>query len=132
VIRSERESATIQGSKEVSDPAGSQQFLISGIREIADAGHKRIILDGHFTLLKTGGEIVTIGMDVFVQLGLEMIVVFKDEPKSIYERLQNRDGTKELSLWFESTKMRRSLTGDELHRVSAFNSSFSMRLMPTV
>jgi adenylate kinase len=92
LIKNERESAVIQGSKEVSDPTGNQELLISAIRKIADSGHKRILLDGHFTLLKSGGEIVAIEANVFLRLGLEMIIVFKDEPESICKRLRNRDG----------------------------------------
>jgi adenylate kinase len=92
LIKDERESAIATRSKEVLDAVGNQELLIRGLRKRVRSGHERIILDGHFTLLKAGGEIIVLGQDVFAQLGLERIVIFKDDPTSICNRLRERDG----------------------------------------
>lgn len=49
-------------------------------------------MDGHFTLIKPGGEIIPIAVDVFVQLDLETIVVLQDNPTWICNRIRERDG----------------------------------------
>ena len=91
VIKTERASAIAERSKDVLDAAGNQELLIHGLRKRVCAGHERIILDGHFTLLKPDGEIIVLGQDVFAQLGPERIVVFRDDPASICKRLHERD-----------------------------------------
>jgi adenylate kinase len=92
LIKSERESAIAESSKEVLDVAGNQELLIRGLDKRVRSGHERVILDGHFTLLKSGGEIIAVEQNVFRQLGLEKIVVFRDDPTSICDRLRERDG----------------------------------------
>lgn len=70
---------------------GNQELLIRGVHKLKDTGHGRIILDGHFTLLNSNGEVVAVETNVFVQLGLERIIVFRDDPASICKRLRERD-----------------------------------------
>jgi len=92
LIKAERELAIAKHSKAVLDPAGNQELLIRGIRNAMKSCHERMILDGHFTLLKADGKIMAIEIEVFVQLELERIVVFRDDPAAICNRLHERDG----------------------------------------
>ncbi|HBP87251.1 MAG TPA: hypothetical protein DD706_06100 [Nitrospiraceae bacterium] len=91
LINAERQSTINERSKEVLDPKGNQELLINGLDKLKTSGHERVILDGHFTLLRPGGEIIAVGIDVFAQLRLEIIVVFRDDPASICKRLGERD-----------------------------------------
>ncbi len=92
LIKAESKSAIAEDSKRVLNPVENQELLICGIRKQIRAGHERILLDGHFTLLKANGEVTAIELDVFRQLGLEGIVMFQDDPVSIFNRLRARDG----------------------------------------
>lgn len=92
LIKAEMQSTSTEHSKFVLDPVRNQELLVSGVRKHVRSGHVRMILDGHFTLLKPGGEIIAIEVDVFIQLGLDMIVVLRDNPTSICNRLRERDG----------------------------------------
>jgi adenylate kinase len=94
LIKSEKESAIAEGCKEVLDATGNQELLIRGLGKRVGSSDERVIIDGHFTLLKSGGEIVVVEQDVFRQLGLERIVVFRDDPVAICKRLCGRDGRK--------------------------------------
>lgn len=91
LIKSERVGAITQGGKAVADIEGNQALLIQGVQKICQQHRGRIILDGHFTLLKSDGEIEAVSVDVFRALSLEGIVVYHDEPEAIAERLKDRD-----------------------------------------
>lgn len=91
LIKAERQSSIVARSKEVLDAMENQELLIRGVHNLRKAGNKRIILDGHFTLLKSNVSITTVEINVFIKLGLEKIVVFRDDPASICNRLQERD-----------------------------------------
>jgi len=91
LIKAEKESAINEHAKFVLDPAGNQELLVRGVRKHVTASHERVLLDGHFTLLKPDGEIIAIEVDVFAQLGLNTIVVLRDNPISICNRLRERD-----------------------------------------
>jgi adenylate kinase len=92
LIKAERESAIAEHSKKVREAAGNQDLLIRALRKRVSSSHERIILDGHFSLLGADGEIILLGIEVFSQLGLEGIVVFRDDPASVSSRLRERDG----------------------------------------
>lgn len=91
LIKAEKQSAIAEHSKFALDPAGNQELLVRGIRKHMRSKQERIILDGHFTLLKPDGEIIPIAADVFVELDLDTIVVLQDNPTSICNRLRERD-----------------------------------------
>ncbi|NCP76451.1 ATP-binding protein [Shewanella vesiculosa] len=94
LIRSEKESAISKVGKGVADIVGNQELLIRGVKRVFEQSKSgKIILDGHFTLLKTDGTVETIPEEVFSALELDAIVVFYDEPISIAERLAERDST---------------------------------------
>jgi adenylate kinase len=92
LIKAEKASAISTYGKEVVDVEGNQQLLIRGVQKACERHEGRIILDGHFTLLKPDGGIETVAVDVFRALALDGVVVFQDEPAAIAERLSLRDG----------------------------------------
>lgn len=93
LIRTEKESAISEVGKSVADILGNQELLIRGVKKVFKQSIGKIILDGHFTLLKTDGTVEAIPEEVFSALELDAIVVFYDEPISIAERLAKRDST---------------------------------------
>ena len=92
LIKAEMQSAVALGSKVVVDPIGNQELLLRGLRSCTSPDQGRTLLDGHFTLLNADGEIVAIDIDVFVRLGLERIIVIRDDAAAICSRLRERDG----------------------------------------
>ena len=92
LIKAETQSAIAVGSKGVVDPIGNQELLLRGLRNCMRLAQKKALLDGHFTLLTADGEIVAINIDVFVRLGLERIIVIRDDAVAICSRLRERDG----------------------------------------
>ena len=92
LIKAEMQSAIAVGSKVVVDPIGNQELLLRGVRNCLSSDHGRALLDGHFTVLNVDGEIVAIDIDVFVRLGLERIIVIRDQAAAICNRLRERDG----------------------------------------
>jgi adenylate kinase len=92
LIKAEMQSAVASGSKVVVDPTGIQELLLRGLRNCMSLDQGRALLDGHFTLLNADGKIVAIDIDVFVRLGLERIIVIRDEAAAISNRLRKRDG----------------------------------------
>lgn len=92
LIKAEKQSAIAVGSKAVVDPIGNQELLLRGVRNCMSPGQGRVLLDGHFTLLNAVGEIVVIDIDVFFRLGLEGVIVIRDDVAAICSRLRERDG----------------------------------------
>lgn len=92
LIKAQMQPAIAMGSKEVADPIGNQELLLHGVRNCMRPDQGRALLDGHFTLLNAAREIVAIDIDVFVRLGLESIIVIRDDAAAICSRLRDRDG----------------------------------------
>lgn len=93
LIKAEERAAIAEESKVVSNAPANQELLIRSVRKRTKNRDERVMLDGHFTLIKAGGVIESIAVEVFSQLGLERIVVFEDDPLAICHRLRKRDGT---------------------------------------
>lgn len=91
LIREEKASAVSTTSKVVADLEANQQLLVAGVHRLLDAG-ERFLLDGHFTLLTSGG-IEPIPVRVFEHLRLAGIVLFSDRPEAIVARALKRDGS---------------------------------------
>lgn len=91
LIREEKASAISANGKVVADLEANQQLLVAGVHRLLDTGH-RFLLDGHFTLLTSGG-IEPIPVRVFEHLRLAGIVLFSDRPEAIVARALKRDGT---------------------------------------
>jgi len=92
LIKSEKANSIPEKGKAVSDVEGNQALLIRGVKKACEQHQGRIILDGHFTLLKPDGRIELVSIEVFSSLSLNGIVVYHDEPAAIAERLHRRDG----------------------------------------
>lgn len=54
----------------------------------------RLLLDGHFTLINSQGDIEPIDFEVFKEMSPTLLVLVKENPKIIAERLTKRDGKK--------------------------------------
>lgn len=91
IIKTEKQSAIAVDTKAVADPNGNQSLLLRGVRRVTTA-NSTILLDGHFTILNSHNSIVLIDVEVFDQLQLQGIVVLKDNPSIICNRLRSRDG----------------------------------------
>lgn len=91
LIEAERHASITQGSKAVVNPVGNQELLLRSVRKLMAADHP-MLLDGHFTILDSGENIVPIDVGVFEQLGLKGIVLIQDQPGAICARLRERDG----------------------------------------
>jgi adenylate kinase len=91
LIRFENSSALPGCSKLVPNPSDNQQLLVRAVKKAVGSSAKRVILDGHFTLLKPNGEIEYIDLRIFEQLVLATILVLQDKPELICERLVRRD-----------------------------------------
>jgi adenylate kinase len=93
IIKTEKQSAIAVNTKAVEDPIENQNLLLRGVRRVLTS-IPTILLDGHFTVLDSQNSIVRIDVEVFVQLQLQGIVVLKDSPFKICDRLRKRDGRK--------------------------------------
>lgn len=91
IIKAEKQSAIAVDTKAVADPSGNQSLLLRGVRRVT-AVNSTILLDGHFTILNSHDSIVLIDVEIFDQLQLQGIVVLKDNPSLICDRLRRRDG----------------------------------------
>lgn len=91
LIRAEMQTAIAKDSKAVVSPNGNQKLLLRSVHALT-AANQPMLLDGHFTLLDSGGNIVPIDVEIFDQLGLKGVVLIQDQPESICDRLRERDG----------------------------------------
>jgi adenylate kinase len=91
LIREERESANWSDDKRVSDVDGNQVALASAVRRYNATGTK-LLLDGHFVLLDTDGQMTALEPHVFESLALSAVLLLETEPYSVMERIQGRDG----------------------------------------
>lgn len=92
IIKMEKTSAIAEHSKEVRDVMGNQELLIQGVQKLYEAGNVKIILDGHFTILNSQGQIETVDLAVFAELKMDGVVAYRDDPQRIANRLRERDG----------------------------------------
>lgn len=79
-------------SKSRNDIIGDQNILLQAIREYIKVDN--YILDGHFCLINTIGEIERIPKNVFLQLPIIKIFVLSADIDEIIQRLYKRDGKK--------------------------------------
>lgn len=76
--------------KKVSSISSTQNLLIENLKKIVK-NKQYYLLDGHLTLLNKAGKIERIPEDTFFKINPISIIVKTAEPKSIYERLKQRD-----------------------------------------
>lgn len=77
-------------NKEVGDVSETQNALLANFPYFIDQD-KNYILDGHFCLLTKQGSIERVPIDVFELMSPSMIVVLKENPYIICQRLNQRD-----------------------------------------
>ncbi len=93
IIKTENQSAIATDTKAVADPSGNQNLLLRGVLRVLSTD-VTILLDGHFTILNASRSAVRIDVEIFAQLQLQGIVVLKDTPSQICDRLFQRDKRK--------------------------------------
>lgn len=76
--------------KLIPDIDDNQQFLLMAVNELKTFG-KNFILDGHFCLLNTSGEVQRISHDTFTMLKPDAIVLLTEKPEIIVSRRRERD-----------------------------------------
>ncbi len=78
-------------NKLVSDIDGNQRALIAAIQRYAEA-NTPILLDGHFLLRNSAGELTEIKTDVFASLNLGGVILLEKDPQIIRQQIAGRDG----------------------------------------
>ena len=77
--------------KEVEDVSANQDRLIVYLRKIVDVD-KPYLLDGHFCLKNTDGQIENIPLETFKAIDPEFIVLLEEDIELVSKRLNRRDG----------------------------------------
>lgn len=77
--------------KKVLDPTGNQILLSNAVRRKNNNGI-RLLLDGHFVLKGSHGELIYLNPDVFSTLNLTSAILLEASPKIIAQRILDRDG----------------------------------------
>lgn len=91
LIREEKGRVTWGTDKRVAELDDNQTALIRGVRQRSEAGQD-ILLDGHFVLRGTSGELVRLAKKVFADLQLSGVVLLTEDAQLIVDRLVDRDG----------------------------------------
>jgi adenylate kinase len=92
IIRSERQNPAPDTRTTVQDVSSNQELLVRGVRRQRDFLPGRYLLDGHFVLKTTAGNIEEIGVDIFSAMGVSQVVCLHDDATAIARRLSERDG----------------------------------------
>lgn len=87
-----------KSDKLIADIGGNQNYLLDAVNRISE---KEYILDGHFCLLNSAGEVERIPLDTYKQLHIKAIMVIYDDVSKIVARLNARDGIKHNVATFE-------------------------------
>lgn len=77
--------------KEVEDVSANQDRLIVNLRKIVDVD-KPYLLDGHFCLKNTDGQIENIPLETFKAIDPEFIILLEEDIELVCKRLNRRDG----------------------------------------
>lgn len=88
----------IAQDKKVKNVSENQNILLEAINKYFNSD-KRYLLDGHFCLINSNNDIVSIPLDTFKALGIKLIVVLIDDENEILKKLACRD-SKEYSFDF--------------------------------
>lgn len=78
-------------NKLVTDIDGNQRALIAAIQRYAEA-KTSILLDGHFLLRDSAGELTEINTNVFASLNLSGVILLEKDAKTIRQQIASRDG----------------------------------------
>lgn len=76
--------------KDVEDVCENQNLLVEKLQKLVDID-KPYLLDGHFCLINSGGNVETVPMQTFLDINPEMIILLVEEPDVVMQRLKERD-----------------------------------------
>ena len=86
-----RKKQGFSSDKRVANIDENQLYLLAAVDDLR-ASLREFLLDGHFCLLNTKGEITRISLDTFTTLKPEAIILLTEDPEVIAKRRQERDG----------------------------------------
>lgn len=75
------------------DISNNQNLWKQELNKIILLEGKKLILDGHFCLLNTEGKAVVLPDDTFEGTKMSKVILKKEKPEIIKQRLENRDDT---------------------------------------
>lgn len=87
----EKKHSGFSKDKFTTDIDDNQQYLLQAVNELKASG-QNFILDGHFCLLNTSGEITRIPYETFTHLNPDAIILLMEKPDVIFARRKERDG----------------------------------------
>lgn len=79
------------GYKKVFDIEDNQNYLVDAVKQIGKQGNE-FILDGHFCLFNSDGDVEKIPYVVFKKLCIEGIILLCDKAEIIQRNVQKREG----------------------------------------
>lgn len=84
--------------------ANADENQVALARAVArhNASGTALLLDGHFVLLNTDGEFVSLGPEVFRTLSLNAVLLIESDPKVIESRVHKRDDVWRDPQWLEA------------------------------
>lgn len=88
-------------NKRVSSVADNQSVLVDAL-ENKSKSHRRLLLDGHFTLINKENMIEPIDIDVFRSMKISQLLLVKGKIDEIVSRLQARDDSKWKAAFIEN------------------------------
>lgn len=78
--------------KIVNDVSRNQNIILGQLQARKES-YPRVLMDGHFTLINKNGEIEPIELEVFRHINAHRLILIKDNPKFVTERLRRRDSS---------------------------------------
>lgn len=87
----QKKNAAFSQDKLIPDIDDNQPYLLQAVNELKESG-VNFILDGHFCLLNSLGEITRISLDTFQALNPDAILLLMEKPDVIAARRKERDG----------------------------------------
>jgi adenylate kinase len=91
LIKAERFDAIPNQGKAVLDIAENQRLLIRAVDRLREHQAHGIVIDGHFTIPNSSGNLDAIPSDVFLAMNVTAMVVYQDNPAAIATRVATRD-----------------------------------------
>lgn len=91
LIREEIGRSTWTDDRRVHDAAGNQDALIMAVRR-RNVALPRLLLDGHFVLRDSEGQLIRLGVDVFSRLQIEAALLIEAPNELVAARLARRHG----------------------------------------
>ncbi|EXU75997.1 ATP-binding protein [Erwinia mallotivora] len=89
---SEAKGHNFNPDKKTSTAEENQNFLISKLSEISESD-SNLLLDGHFVLVGSQGELIELKKDVFKKMKLDGVILIECEDIKIEERFKKRGAT---------------------------------------